>query len=431
MSINTYDPVTKRLNPYAGNQEAVAARLDGLADVVAPNPSNGDLLKYDATNEEWIPSAKPTYTPLEIGTYSKTEIDELFAEHENNISWKTAVATYADIATTYPNPQEGWTVCCTDTNIVWRYSGGAWVQISANTIPVATTTDNGLMSSTMVSKLNGITAGAQPNQNAFSQVKVGNATIAADNASDVLELIGGTKITLTPDTTNGTLTISADESPYEVMSSNEMATGTSEAARAMTAKNLKTGLKSLLLELVYPVGSFYISTVNVSPATFLGGTWAARSGYFLRAAASGVTSGTNNTDGGADSVSYTPKGTNSGGAVANHTLTISQIPSHNHGGATGGMSANNPHSHTTGIDQHHGYNMGATILDGGSTAQVYYAQTVSSTAATNIAHTHSITAQGGGGAHNHQFTQPTFTGTAATINTIPKYKNVYMWERTS
>lgn len=138
--------------------------------------------------------------------YTKDEIDELFAEHENNISWKPAVSTYADIATTYPNPQEGWTVCCTDTNIVWRYYNGQWVQISANTIPLATASVDGLMSKTMFSKLNGIAAGAEVNQNAFSNVKVGSTTVAADGKTDTLELVGS-NVTLTPDANNDKVTI--------------------------------------------------------------------------------------------------------------------------------------------------------------------------------------------------------------------------------
>lgn len=56
-------------------------------------------------------------------------------------------------------------------------------------------------------KLSGIADGAQVNQNAFSNVKVGSTTIGADNKTDTLELAAGTGITLTPDTTNDKVTI--------------------------------------------------------------------------------------------------------------------------------------------------------------------------------------------------------------------------------
>lgn len=95
--------------------------------------------------------------------YTKDEVDNKISELVTSMTWKPAVATYADIATTYPNPQEGWTVVTTDTNIAWRYTNGAWIKISANTIPVVTSEVNGLMTSTMLSKLNGIAAGAEVN----------------------------------------------------------------------------------------------------------------------------------------------------------------------------------------------------------------------------------------------------------------------------
>ena len=406
MSSNIYNPVKKILEPYAGNQEAVAAKLDGLADVVAPTPSNGDLLKYNAANEEWENSPKPTYTAAEVGTYSKDEIDDLLAGFENDVVWKEAVATYSDIATTYPNPEAGWTVNVTDTNSTYRYSGSEWVQISASTTPKASASVDGLMSKEDYSKLAGVSAGAQANQNAFSQVKVGGTTVLSGNPSDVLELIGGSKITIVPDTINKTITISADAEPYSVMPVAEMVAGNSETARAMTAKNLKTGLKRMLLDLVYPVGSFYISTNNVSPATFLGGTWLPRSGFFLRAASAGVVPGSNSKDGGNDSVSYTPAGINSGGTIGGTSLSINQIPSHNH------MICPNGEVNT----QSGTYGYGAK-KSGWDDSGVYYEVTTSNT--------------GGGAEHTHTISEnQTFTGTTATINTLPSYKNVFMWERT-
>lgn len=56
-------------------------------------------------------------------------------------------------------------------------------------------------------KLAGIASGAEVNQNAFSNVKVGSTTIAADSKTDTLELVAGTDISLTPDATNDKVTI--------------------------------------------------------------------------------------------------------------------------------------------------------------------------------------------------------------------------------
>lgn len=73
---------------------------------------------------------------------------------------------------------------------------------------VATTSANGLMSSSDKTKLDSIASGANVNQNAFSFVKVGTTNIEADNTTDTLELVAGTGITLTADATNDKITIS-------------------------------------------------------------------------------------------------------------------------------------------------------------------------------------------------------------------------------
>lgn len=59
----------------------------------------------------------------------------------------------------------------------------------------------------LLNKLNGIAAGAQTNQNAFSNVKVGTTIVAADNATDTLEIVAGTNISIAPDATNDKVTI--------------------------------------------------------------------------------------------------------------------------------------------------------------------------------------------------------------------------------
>lgn len=80
--------------------------------------------------------------------YTKNEIDNKFSTLETNIDWKESVATYSDIAKTYPNPADGWTVNVKDTDYTYRYNGTGWVAISANAIPKATTSVDGLLSKT-------------------------------------------------------------------------------------------------------------------------------------------------------------------------------------------------------------------------------------------------------------------------------------------
>lgn len=58
-------------------------------------------------------------------------------------------------------------------------------------------------------KLSGIESGAEVNQNAFSNVKVGSSTIEADSKTDTLEIEAGSGITLAADTSGDKVTISS------------------------------------------------------------------------------------------------------------------------------------------------------------------------------------------------------------------------------
>ena len=68
---------------------------------------------------------------------------------------------------------------------------------------------------------------------------------------------------------------------------------------------------SELINLIYPIGSVYISVNNVSPQTFLGGTWEQIKDRFLLSAGDTYTAG------------------NIGGE-ATHTLTQAETPAHTH-----------------------------------------------------------------------------------------------------
>ena len=62
-------------------------------------------------------------------------------------------------------------------------------------------------------KISHIEANAEVNQEAFSNVKIGSTTIAADSKKDILELIAGSNITLTPDAANDKITIATTNTP--------------------------------------------------------------------------------------------------------------------------------------------------------------------------------------------------------------------------
>lgn len=71
----------------------------------------------------------------------------------------------------------------------------------------ATQSSNGYMSNADKKKLDGIASGAEVNQNAFANVKVGTTTIQADAKQDTLTLAAGANIALTPDGNNDKVTI--------------------------------------------------------------------------------------------------------------------------------------------------------------------------------------------------------------------------------
>lgn len=126
---------------------------------------------------------------------------------------------------------------------------------------------------------------------------------------------------------------------------------------AWIASKLSPYLKrNALLDLTYPVGSVYLSTASTSPATLFGGTWERIQGRFLLAASSAYAAG-------------------STGGEASHTLTANEMPSHNHGGATGSAGSHTPsgtisggsHTHTGTVASNgrHAHGRGTMDITGG------------------------------------------------------------------
>lgn len=111
------------------------------------------------------------YTP-----YTPNEVDNKFSTLETNIDWKEAVDTFADIATTYPNPDDGWTVNVKDTDYTYRYNGTEWVAISANAIPKATNSVDGLLSKEDHAKYEDANSKKHTHDNKTSLDKIGESS---------------------------------------------------------------------------------------------------------------------------------------------------------------------------------------------------------------------------------------------------------------
>ena len=142
---------------------------------------------------------------------------------------------------------------------------------------------------------------------------------------------------------------------------------------ALTYYYSPASLQADLLNKVYPVGSIYMSVVNVSPASFLGGTWQAiEQGRMLMAAGSSWQAGTT-------------------GGAAYHTLTVQEMPAHDHS-AVETAAGGHTHGASTGSAGAHAHS-GSALEDG---AHAHNAST-----GTAGAHAHSGSAlEAGAHAHN-------------------------------
>lgn len=110
-------------------------------------------------------------------------------------------------------------------------------------------------------------------------------------------------------------------------------------------------MKTQLLESIYPVGTIYTSVQNVSPASFLGGTWEAlNEGRVLIGAGTAHPAGET-------------------GGEETHSLSTAEMPSHNHSASTASAGS---HSHsgsisgTTGSGGSHSHSISGSISSSGS-----------------------------------------------------------------
>ena len=121
--------------------------------------------------------------------------------------------------------------------------------------------------------------------------------------------------------TAGTATNAHSVGEY-VMISNSLYKVTASVAKGdtwtigtnVTAANIGSeisSLKSDLADKLYPVGSIYLSVIDIDPGTFIGGRWKRIKDCFLLAAGNIYSAG-------------------STGGEATHTLSAAEMPSHTH-----------------------------------------------------------------------------------------------------
>ena len=203
-------------------------KLNGIATGAEVNVQS-DWNQTTTTADDYIKN-KPTIPALK-NVFGKVKVGSTTIEADTTQDTLELVPG-SNVTLTPDATNDKVTIAATDTT----YSAGNGIEISSGTISALVNAANGLsidtngkiamgaastsaagaMSSSDKTKLNSIASGAEVNQNAFSNVKVGSTTIAADGKTDTLELVAGSNVTLTPDATNDKVTIAATDTTYSV-----------------------------------------------------------------------------------------------------------------------------------------------------------------------------------------------------------------------
>lgn len=156
-----------------------------------------------------------------------------------------------------------------------------------------------------------------------------------------------------------------------------------------------------IVDMVYPVGSIYMSTASTNPRTlFPGTTWEAYAqGRVLIGAGTG-------TDSRSERKTFAAGST---GGEYNHQLTVEELAQHNH---TGSAASAGAHTHVWYTGEYGSENDSAA--DDARGAGNHYDQHVTQSAG---AHTHTVTISN--------------TGSNTAHNNMQPYLTVYIWQRTA
>ncbi len=130
----------------------------------------------------------------------------------NDLSNKPTIPSGVEKSTTTPK-MDGTASVGSET----KFAAGDHVHPSdTSRVPTTRTVNGHALSSnvTVTASDIGVESGAEVNQNAFSNIKVGTTTVSADTKTDTLELVAGSNVTLTPDATNDKVTIAATDTTY-------------------------------------------------------------------------------------------------------------------------------------------------------------------------------------------------------------------------
>ena len=157
-----------------------------------------------------------------------------------------------------------------------------------------------------------------------------------------------------------------------------------------------------IFDLIYPVGSIYMSVNSTSPEVLFGGTWEQIQGKFLLGMSSSYPAG-------------------STGGEATHTLTEAEIPSHRHSIPSLSGSAASDGAHTHNVSGGAGSGGSSAGLESYGSGYSSF-RTISNAAQSAGSHTHTVTTTA---------SNTGYTGSGSAHNNMPPYLSVYIWKRTA
>lgn len=248
------------------------------------------------------------------------------------------------------------------------------------------------------------TALEEIDKRAFGKVAIEGMTLQANEPGATLTLLAGDNVTLTPNAADDQVAIAATDTTYNAMSQAEASAGTATTGRLIAANVLK----ATVVNLIYPVGSIYVSVNSTSPGTLFGGTWERIQDRFLLAAGS----------------TYTAGGT---GGAASVTLNSAQSGRPSYSGYTSEVAPT--HAHDTGHATYDRFLIGESISRvriGSSTSGSWYTHAAASqdslamrtfTGSDDVVHTHTFSVPAANASQAH--------------NNMPPYLTVYVWKRTA
>lgn len=225
------------LQDAINNEEARALNSENSI-----NDSLTDEINRATTSEQNIIDTINANRLIWDDKYTKNEIDNKFSTLETNIDWKESVESFDDIAITYPDPDDGWTVNVNDTDITYRFNGEEWISISANAIPKSTDDIDGLLSKEDHQKLNLSYEHAQKSHSPADAEK--NIIVGIQKNGEDLEIQGDRKVNI--EIPDGELNWEEMEKTDSIDKDDLILLNQNNKNKAITAENLMKGMNRYL-----------------------------------------------------------------------------------------------------------------------------------------------------------------------------------------